>query len=420
MTINTLNLTLDIPCIQGKFGDRLACFTTQIPPQSIVNLLGHDPRSKHWSKLPDDLKSIYQYLQRKTSKDRRESIEAYIEDRLGPTSITIGAFPSISIALTRPAVFVPYDDKGVSVNLAVGKLRIDVSSTNMRILLDGLGRVTAALDLEESGHGALVGEFLFPVTIYAPQPDTPDLTWGEMGQLFHDFNFRVAPVSAQHAIALDTSDLYISLANKLGQASFIKDNGGVAERAASLGSKSTELVVQSVLVRAVRGACEGRTFQESNISHAQNPNLTSASFQQLRLQLEEFFTGLVGRMGDRFAGKEHRKDSMLLTAPGWQAIGVIFNDIHFRLGMEAEQRAAVMDKIAAIDWSRYNPDWIAMGIGQPEVDKKTGQKVVDAHGRARVALAGAGRSNTQAIIDYMRVKAGIASQLTSQAALLAA
>jgi hypothetical protein len=66
-----------------------------------MNLLGHDPRSKNWKRLPDDLRQIYEYLQRKTDKNRRESIAAYIEERLGPDSIAIGAFPAISIAFSN-------------------------------------------------------------------------------------------------------------------------------------------------------------------------------------------------------------------------------------------------------------------------------------------------------------------------------
>ena len=411
MSINTLNLTLDIPCIQGKFNDRLVAFTTQIPPNSIINLLGHDPRSKHWNKLGDELKEIYKFLQRPTSKNRRDSIEGYIEERLGPNPITIGAFPSISIALNRSTPFSSFDKDGTVINKAVGKLHIDVSSTNMRILLDGLGRVTAALDLADSDQRELVENFLFPVTIYAPAPGTADLSWEEMGQLFHDFNFRVQPVTAQHALALDRSDIYISLANMVGKTPVIAAAGGVATRAASLGSKSSELVVQTVLVRMVRGACEGRAFQEANLSQVESPNLTKQTFGVIRDQLEDFLTRLAEKMGDRFAGKDQRKDSLLLTAPGWQALGIVFNDIYVKKLVPAGEREAAISKLAAVDWSRFNPTWIATGLGQPEIDKKTGQPVVNSQGQLRVALTGAGRNNTQAIIDFMRSTIGNAGKV---------
>lgn len=402
MVFDALNLKTPVPCIQGAFGRRLSSFITQVRPDQIVNLLGHDPRSKLWNRLPnDEIREIYNFLQRKTSKDRRESVAGYIEERLGPDSIAIGAFPSISIAFQQPTEFRPY---GNSAPNAVGELLVDVSHSNVRILIDGLGRLTGALDLIEEGHEELVRSFYLPVTIYTPAPDTPALSWKEMGQLFHDFNFKVQPVSKQHAIALDTSDLYIALANKFGQSPVIADHGGVAERAASLGGKSTELVVQTVLVRTVRGACEGRKFQESNLATASEPNLTRETFPAVLASLEEFFGGIAARMGDsRFTEKQ----SLHLSSPGWQALGVIHHDVAFRLKLDPVTRGKVYEAIAGIDWSRFNPDWLSLGIGHPEVDKVTGEQISDSSGRLKVALTGAGRTNTQKIIDYVREKANL-------------
>jgi hypothetical protein len=399
----TLELKLPVPCIRGKFGSQLASFTTQISPTDIQNLLGHDPRSKNWSRLPADLQEIYKYLQRKTSKDRRESIAGYIEERLGPDSIAIGAFPAISIALQKPADFRPFSADGATMSAAVGQLMIDLSTSSPRILLDGLGRVSGALDLLDEGHQEQVREFLFPVTIYAPYPGSKDLSWKQMGQLFHDFNYKVHPVTRAHAIALDVSDLYIALANKVGDTSFIRDNGGVAERAASLGKKSTELVVQSVLVRTIRGAMEGRQFQEANLANpGQHPNLTRESFGAARESIVHFFGGLASRMGVRFGERK----SIHLTAPGWQALGIIHHDLAFRLYMPHVKREEVLDKLAAVDWSRANPEWFDIKLGDIEVDKMTGQPVTDEAGRPHVALTGAGRTNTQKLIDFMRSKAG--------------
>lgn len=406
MVIETLNLKTPVPCVQGFFGDRLVAYTTQVFPRQIVNLLGHDPRSKNWKRLPDDVRQIYEYLQRRTSKDRREGVAQYIAERFGENSIAIGAFPGISIAFQQPAQFVKY---GGDVPDAVGRLMVDISPSNVRILVDGLGRITGALDLEEEGEGKLLDRFLFPVTIYVPAPNTKELSWKEMGQLFHDFNFRVQPVSKQLAVALDNSDIYIALANKLGSCPVFASNGGVAERAASLGSKSTELVVQTVLIRTVRGACEGRRFQESDLASVDEPNLTQATLNSMLSSINEFFGGLADRMGDRFKDRQ----SLHLSAPGWQALGIIHHDIAFKLKMDAVERAKVMDKIAAIDWSRFNPDWLGFGVGHPEIDKKTGQPVVDEKGRAKIALTGAGRTTVQKLIDYVREKAGLAQKIAA-------
>lgn len=404
MVIDTLNLKTPVPCIQGKFGERLVSYTTQVSPRQIMNLLGHDPRSKNWKRLTDDVREIYQYLQRKTSKDRREGISHYIEERLGPNSIAIGAFPAISIAFQNPTEFISY---AAPIQAAVGNLMVDISPSNIRILVDGLGRITGALDLIDEGLEELLDNFLFPVTIYAPPSGAKPLSWKEMGQLFHDFNFRVQPVSKQHAVALDNSDIYIALANRLAQCRVFSDNGGVAERAASLGSKSTELVVQTVLIRTVRGACEGRKFQESDLASVESPNLQQHTFDALLTSINDFFAGLAQRMGPRFTDRQ----SLHLSSPGWQALGIIHHDIVFKLKLDAIERAAVLDELAKIDWTRFNPDWLSCGIGHPEIDKKTGLPIVDSAGRPKIALTGAGRTNTQKLIDYMRDKTGLTKRL---------
>jgi len=405
MVIDILNLKTPVPCIQGTFGDRLVTYTTQASPKQIMNLLGHDPRSKNWKRLPDDLRQVYEYLQRKTDKNRRESVAAYIEERLGPDSIAIGAFPAISIAFQQPIEFKAY---GQPIQSAVGDLMVDISPSAIRVLIDGLGRVTGALDVADEGNEHLLDRFQFPITIYAPKPGTKPLSWKEMGQLFHDFNFRVQPVSKQLAIALDTSDIYIALASKLAECSFIANHGGVAERSASLGSKSTNLIVQTLLVRTVRGACEGRKFQEADLSSVDTPNLTKETFNGMLSSIDTFFSGLATKMGsERFTDRQ----SLHLTSPGWQALGVLHHDIVFKLKLDAVERSKAIDRVAAIDWSRYNPEWLNLGIGHPEIDKKSGAPILDNQGRQKVALTGAGRTNTQKLLDYMRQKSGISDLL---------
>lgn len=401
MAIDLLDLRIPVPCIQGRFGSRLASYTTQVSPKHLASVLGHDPRSKNWRYLPAELREIYEYLQRKTDKNRRVGVSGYIEERFGPDSIAVGAFPAISIAFQNQAEFIPYSQE----NKAVGDLKIDISPNNIRILVDGLARVSGALDLEDEGSDELINSFSFPLTIYVPAPGTSRLTWKDMGQIFHDFNFRVQQVSKQHAVALDTSDLYIALANKLGASKFIVENGGVAERSASLGKKSTELVVQTVLVRTVRGACEGVRFQEADLASVDVPNLSLQTFESVRASIEEFFTGIASRMGKERFG-DHA--SLHLSASGWQALGVIHHDVTFRLKLDAAQRSKVLDAIAGINWSRSNPDWLRLGIGHAEIDKKTGQQVLDDQGKPKIVITGSGRSNRQSIIDYVRDKTGIA------------
>lgn len=392
MTIETLNISIPVPCVQGRFGTRLATYSTQISPLQIKKILGHDPRSRFWKTLSPDVREIYQQVQRPTTKNRRDGVAGYIEDRLSRN--IIGAFPAVSIGITTPTPFRPLEVPSVS--KAIGILEID--EEGVRVLLDGLGRLSGSLDLAEEGPEGkeLVQQFVMPVTFYAPAPGTEPLSVEELGQLFMDFNFRVHPVPARLAIALDQSDIYISLTNKLAKEPFIAEFGGMEMRAKSLGKKSTAIVVQGVLLRTVRGACEGRDFQESNLTTPTSPNLTNDTFGQELDSITEFFSEIAQRMGTpRWTDRE----SLHLTAPGWQALGVIHHDMNHRgLELSAAQRSAIYDIIAGIDWSRKNEAWATdakLGIFQ----------------NGELVILGAGRNNTQSIIDYVRSKTGLKVKL---------
>jgi hypothetical protein len=50
---------------------------------------------------------------------------------------------------------------------------------------------------------------------------------------------------------------------------------------------------------------------------------------------------------------------------------------------------------------------LKLGIGIPEIDKKTGDEIVNPAGHKRIAFTGAGRTNTQALITYIRQKTGL-------------
>src|ERR1043166_4013988 len=227
------SLSIPIPAVRGFFGQDLTTFQTQIRPDQIVQILGHDPRSANWKSLPADLRQIYEYLQRATTKGRREGIGEYIEERLSPDAIAIGAFPAICIGMVRPAMFKSLQEDQSSPDSSAGTLSLELSDGNRRIMLDGLARVTGALDLiEEQETESNVGEwFSFPVTFYAPTTNV--ITLEQLGQLFHDFNFLQTRVNANQAIALDKSDPYIQLTNKLGRSDTLQQYGGMEERSGS-------------------------------------------------------------------------------------------------------------------------------------------------------------------------------------------
>jgi hypothetical protein len=282
---------------------------------------------------------------------------------------------------------------------------LDLSALNKRVLLDGLARITGALSLIESGQEELANSFTFPVTIYAPTERHGKLELWELGQLFHDFNFLQTPVTANQAIALDRSNIYIILTNELGKSQTLKDLGGMETRSASLGAKSSAIVVQRVLLRFVRGACEGRYFQESNRDTNQSPNLTKKTFHEFKTELEGFIEGISREMG----GSRFRdRDSVHLTAPGWQALGLIFHDMHVLLKKQLNPATGqqIHKRIADIDWTRSNRDWFGR-IGEAEIDKTTGDALVDEHGRQRVALGRGGRQTVWAIAQYAREKTGL-------------
>lgn len=397
------SLTIPIPAVKGHFGSDLITFQSQIRPEDVETVLGHDPRSKGWRRLPPDLRQMYEHLQRVTSKDRRAGVTGYIEDRFAPDAYGIGAFPAICIGMTLPAAFQPVDSAS---SLLLGILNLDASASNRRLILDGLARLTGTMDLFDERDDFKTIEpplFTFPVTFYAPREGV--LTLDQLGQLFHDFNFRQTKLTAGQAVSLDKSDPYIQLANEIGRSSTITEAGGMEERAASLGAKSTAIVVQRVLLRFVRGACEGRGFQESNLSQVAAPNLTSQSRSSIEKELEGFIGAFAEVMGEE---RFRDRDSLHLTAPGWQVLGLVFHDMIFRVGdrITPSMYTDMIARLAAIDWSRYNPSWIGM-IGEPERDKVTQEFVTDSNGRAKVAISRAGRTTIAEMLQYVREKCGL-------------
>jgi DGQHR domain-containing protein len=392
--------TARIPAVQGQFGPRLVTYTTQLPAGAIETILGHDPRYRQWKQLPDDLNYIYQHLQRATTKARLDSIMRYIRFRFSEGAIIPGAFPAISIAVQNNAPF----EVAENMDAGIGVLHFDLSRRNLRVVVDGLGRASAALELVEQSERAdlptearealqkLLKEFALPTVFYMPAPGTPPLTLDEMQQLFHDFNFKVTAVPARVAIALDHSDLYIGLTNRLGQSDAIQRYGGMEFKAASLGKKSTAIVVQQNLLRFVRGATEGERFLEgSNNAEIEDPTLNEETLAYFEDSLGSFVEAFAESMGEqRFKDRE----SLHLTSPGWGALGIIFNDLVVRLKVPDYVSAA--RKIGEIDWHRSADVW--SDIVREKVDKQ---------GNTVLGLAGGGAQTRRFITGVIREKLGL-------------
>lgn len=385
---------LPVPAIQGKFGDKLYSYQTQLKTLSIREILRHDPRSKNWKNLSPELKEIYQNLQRKTTKKRREGTARYIKERFGPDNFAIGAFPAISIGFTKPLKFQPYNDPNIDRD--IGELIIDLDDENIRILLDGLARYTGAMEVYEENGKEIADSFTFPVTIYVPQEGF-SLSVKELGQLFHDFNFLISPIAKNQALALDQGNIYIALCRQLAQTEVIRENGGVEERAASLGSKSTALVAQQVFLKFVRGACEGASFQKTLRDEypSGQPNLTRETFSYIQERLVTFLEILEDNMKDRFSNQS----SIHLTAPGWASLGLIFHDVEFRSSppLSEDDKTRIYQRLGQIDWSRYNTDWFDF-LGDPDYDKR---------GKQYLSKARGGGNAAKNLTNYLRKQLGL-------------
>jgi hypothetical protein len=122
MNLDTLNISIPVSAVQGYFGKRIATYAPKIQPLQVRKVLGHDPRSKNWKLLPEATREIYQRIQRPTSKERREGVAGYLEQRFGPRA-SIGAFPAISIGITQPTHFEPINEKSPIGVLHIGDER---------------------------------------------------------------------------------------------------------------------------------------------------------------------------------------------------------------------------------------------------------------------------------------------------------
>lgn len=407
MTVQSLSLAVPVPCTIGYYGNHLVTFQTQVKPTALINLLGHDPRSKNWKNLSADVRKFYEYLQRKTTKIRYEATARYIEERISYGAYVLGAFPAISLGVVRPVKFEDYSRKyaNTGIQAGVGEILFDLSAANSRILLDGLARVTGALNLIDDGKAEIADTFCFPVTIFAPHENLREVSLRELGQLFHDFNFLQSPVSVGQAIDLDQSNIFITLTNEVGKSPVIVNHGGMESRSRTLGSNSTALATKQVLLRFVAGACEGVGFQHTlrDINNAPK-NLTRETFSHLKNRIERFLTEIASRMGsERFRDRE----SIHLSTPGWNALGIIFHNLEFRLRdkLTPADEDDIFDRIANINWSRWNSDWIGL-LGDAAVDSE-GKIINNSSGLQRLGKLYGGQQAITKLVDYISRHSGI-------------
>jgi hypothetical protein len=400
------SIKLPITCIRGQFGPPLQFFQTISPPSQVHTILGHDPRSSNWKHLPAQLREAYEAYQRKTRQARSDNCANYIRSRLAPHSRVVGAFPALSIGLTevprfdelrdRPGIQIdPHLDLGAT----VGTLYLDIGAAHLRMLLDGIARDTGAMELLNKGLD--VDEwFQFALTIYAPTEARGRLTPAELGQLFFDFNYKMTRVPPSLALEMDQAGIYSRMTSYVKDLPVILDNGGMQQSGASLGTKSTALVVRRVLHGFVSTAAEGeRALRGSKTEDIRNARTTEENLEDTQEQIGEFLTVFAAAMGSRFTDP----DSLHLSRLGWEAVGVIAHEALFKHNLDRDGVESVAKRLAAVDWSRTNPDWLGM-IGEAERDHD-GNVKVDSDGKKRVVISGGkGDMGLKRMINYLRRK----------------
>lgn len=406
------SIKLPLPCMRGRYGLHVQSFQTVCPPSQLIALLGHDPRPSSWKTLPKHLQEVYENYQRKTKPTRTEGIADYIDKQLAPGSRFVGAFPSLSIGLTEAPTFEPLRIRagvtiaeGVLLNDDLGTLYLDIGTKHVRMLLDGLARLTGAMTYVDEGKD-VDAWFSFALTIFAPTPERGRLTPPELGQLFFDFNYRLSRVPPSTALEMDQAGLYSQIVEWLKDQPVIRDNGGMQQSGASLGKKSTALVVRRVLHGFVTVAAEGeKAFQGAKSEGIRNPRTKQDNIEDVQVKIADFLTRFAEAMEDRFTDR----DSIHLTRLGWEAIGMIAHEAVIKAEMNEAQLDYLVSALANVDWSRTNRDWFGM-IGVPE-QGGDGRPVLDEQGRERVVITGGkGDQGLRRAISYIRKKAGLKAE----------
>lgn len=80
-----------------------------------------------------------------------------MEERFGPDALTIGAFRQFRSAFSSLSILTHRADLN-----GVGVLKVDLAPSTVRVMLDGLGRVTGALDLVDEGRDDILQNVVIP------------------------------------------------------------------------------------------------------------------------------------------------------------------------------------------------------------------------------------------------------------------
>jgi hypothetical protein len=86
-------------------------------------------------------------------------------------------------------------------------------------------------------------------------------------------------------------------------------------------------------------------------------------------------------------------------------LGVIHHDLFHRgLSLTSSELSEVYDLLGSLDWSRNNREWVDEAHLGTWTTPRGGKE-------EQVVIVGAGRTNTQAIIDFLRIRTGLQARL---------
>src|ERR1700733_91553 len=402
--------TMPIPVVRGKHSAHLVAYQSVVPAKLLKAILGHDP-SVAFKKLPEEVRGIYEKVQRKTDADRRKRGAAYVRERMLPDSKWIGAFPAISVCVQEPQKFKPYDLEEPE----AGVLSLSSDPTNVRVLVDGLGRAASLLGVINDQDEKLevrkaTGELYLAVTIFAPVETASPLTIEEMQQVFHDFNVLASPVGKGMAIDLDHSDPYVIFANELAAAPVFANHGGIDHRDPSVKQGSGKIATKISLVKFLRAALEGPgPHVDHYTQRLENPNLTLTTLSAKKAEIEAFLNDLANEMGVSFYDAE----GIHLTSPGWIALGLVYHDVYLKVAgkLGPEGQKIMVKRIATIDWSTANPDYLSF-LGQ-QAQERDGSPSIDAKGRPNLKWYGGSKAFYN-LASYIRYKIGVDALLEGE------
>ncbi|MEQ8347114.1 MAG: DNA sulfur modification protein DndB [Sneathiellaceae bacterium] len=398
---------LRLPAIKCTETEKATCYQTAMTVHDLVPYLlnGHDPRSQNWKNLPLNVRTLYEKLQRKTSKSRREAMRSYILRRMSPEAYWIGAIPPVVVGMQLPQTFeMKEGDDGL------GYVKVTTRLDRPNILLDGLGRITGFLDVmyDEDLSAATrkwAGEAVIPIMLVTP-PGIAELSLEELGQLFHDMNVLSTPVGKGQAVDLDRSDLYIRTVNEIVSNKTLEENGGCDQRAVSISPKSGAWTTKTVLLKSVRAAAEG---PGSHVDHLRDVKegayLTSP--HEMNTIVERYDEALRTFVEALPESRVPMHDTLLRTSVWWVALGLVLHDLHDQYDGETigeTQRLDMLGRLAKIDWGLGNSELRFLG---QTVAEKDGATPTDASGRKILNRFYGGSKAYYNLAAYMRRKIGL-------------